>query len=85
MARDRWHYLGGVPRGLWFFGERIFNPLIGKSNYRLIGVVCDGFMQDEINRADIFLRTIAGQIETLKRGIYDLNDETGFYALATDW
>ncbi|HEY9076977.1 MAG TPA: hypothetical protein VIO61_10610 [Anaerolineaceae bacterium] len=41
--------------------------------------------QDEITRADIFLRTIAGQIETLKQGIYDLGDETGFYALATDW
>ncbi|NPV85999.1 MAG: hypothetical protein HPY45_08335 [Anaerolineae bacterium] len=41
--------------------------------------------QDEINRADIFLRTIAGQIETLKQELYDLSDETGFYALATDW
>lgn len=41
--------------------------------------------QDEITRADIFLRTIAGQIETLKQDIYDLGDETGFYALATDW
>ncbi len=41
--------------------------------------------QDEINRADIFLRTIAGQIETLKQELYNLSDETGFYALATDW
>lgn len=41
--------------------------------------------QDEINRVDIFLRTIAGQIETLLRELYDLSDETGFYALATDW
>jgi len=41
--------------------------------------------QDEINRADIFLRTIADQIETLKQELYDLSDETGFYALAADW
>ncbi|MGB9591318.1 MAG: hypothetical protein ACPL1K_02240 [Candidatus Kryptoniota bacterium] len=41
--------------------------------------------QNEINRVEIFLQMIAGQIETLRQGIFDLSDETGFYTLATDW
>lgn len=41
--------------------------------------------QDEISRADIFLNSIAGLVETLKEGVFDLSDETGFYILATDW
>lgn len=38
--------------------------------------------QDKI---DVFLKVIAGQIDTLEQGVFDLSDETGFYALATDW
>lgn len=37
------------------------------------------------DKVDVFLKTIAGQIETLEQGVFDLNDETGFYTLATDW
>lgn len=38
--------------------------------------------QDKI---DMFLKVIAGQIETLEQGVFDLSDETGFYTLAIDW
>ncbi|GIV63924.1 MAG: hypothetical protein AB1457_14375 [Chloroflexota bacterium] len=41
--------------------------------------------QDEVNRADIFLTTIAGQIEALRQGLFDLSDEVGFYDIATEW
>ncbi|MEZ0396823.1 MAG: hypothetical protein ABWK53_10400 [Anaerolineales bacterium] len=37
------------------------------------------------DKVDVFLKTIAGQIETLEQGVFDLSDETGFYTLATDW
>lgn len=37
------------------------------------------------DKIDVFLKVIAGQIETLEQGVFDLSDETGFYALATDW